>query len=597
MEEELLQLARELAQRYFVRQDFAWITARLAPGAAWLGLGPEKVLFGKQQISQRLLEHTQAPPQPLQLFDEQYHAFALSPQAGAVAVTACVRQPEIPQPALRFTVAFQRLTGEWRIALFHCSAPCRPDLFARSRAFSASPRDLAQDPLTGILNMEGFVRRAGALLCAQPLRRYALVKINVIRFRYINQSCGYSTGDEVLRSIARNLQAACLPGEVCGRPEKDNFALLCLYPGSETALEERLGALRPALLDAGLAQRLPCTAGFSIGVYLPPPGCCENVKDMLDKAMMASHSLPAPDRANHYAYFRPELWQEKLQEGRWLEEMPAAMENGEFRLYIQPQVSLRTLQAVAGEALVRWVKPSGVVVMPDQFIPLYENSGAILQFDFYMLELLCRQMQQWIDMGIAPETISINQSRRHIHDSHYLKHFCAVVDRYHIPHGHIAFELTESAFVEDSDQMACLASALHEQGFLLSIDDFGAGYASLNMLGRIKADILKIDRSLIAGYGSNPRSGVILRKVVEMAHETHMTVVCEGVETRQQCTFLQQLGCDLAQGFYFYRPMPAGQFERQILRGVAAPPGKGPSCPVSPALKTPLTATQAKRRT
>ncbi len=563
-------------QRYFVQQDFAWVAGRLCADAVWVGLGTQKILFGEQQITRYLVGPPRPPTRPLTLYGEQYHVFALTAQAGAVAATACVRQPDIPQPALRFTAAFRRQGGGWRIALFHCSAPCRPDLFPRPKAFSACQRQQAYalDPLTGILNMEGFVQKAGVLLHQQPLQRYALVKINVIRFRYINQSCGSSAGDQVLRSIARSLQAACLPGEICGRPEKDNFALLCHYPGSKSALHKRLMALRPALVDPVLADRLPCALSFSAGVYLPEPGSTENVKDMLDKAMMASRSLQASDRSNNYAYFKPEMWQEKLQEGRWLEEMPAAMAGGEFKLYIQPQVSLSTLQVTSGEALVRWVKPGGAMIMPDRFIPLFEKDGAILQFDFYMLELLCRQMRQWMEMGIELAPISINQSRRHIHDADYLKRFCAVVDRYHLPHGHIAFELTESAFVENGDQIARLAAELHDQGFLLNIDDFGAGYASLNMLGTIAADILKIDRSLIAGYGSNSRSGVILRKVVEMAHETRMTVVCEGVETPEQCAFLQQLGCDVAQGFYFYRPMPAQEFERQILRAqpAASPP-------------------------
>lgn len=573
MEEELLQTARELVRRYFVLQDYAWVTERLCTNACWLGLASQDAFFSGRQIARHLALETQTPPPPLALSDEQYHAVAVSPQAGTVAGSAWARFPDADPIALRFSAAFLKQEGEWYIAGFHCSVP-------GAAALSSGPRDWEQartlDPLTGILNREGFVRRATALLRAQPTRRYALVKINIIRFRYINQTYGYATGDEVLCSIARSLQACCRPGELCARPENDNFALLCLYPGSKSALDDRLQALRPLLVTPDTAARLHGALTFNAGVYLPPPGGNgENVKDMLDKAMLAAHSLPAAERANQYAYFRPEMWREKLQEGRLMEELPAAMAKGEFQLYIQPQVSLQSLQVTAGEALVRWVKPDGALVMPDQFIPLFEHNGAILQFDFHMLDLLCRQMRQWLDAGIALAPISINQSRRHIHDPNYLERFCATVDGYGIPHRHIAFELTESAFVEDSDQMACLAHALHEQGFLLNIDDFGTGYASLNMLGTITADILKIDRSLISDYGANPRSGIILRKVVEMAHETHMTVVCEGVETAEQCAFLQQLGCDVAQGFYFYRPMPARQFEQQVLRGKGARPPLG----------------------
>lgn len=573
MEEDLLQIARELVQRYFVLQDYAWVTERLCVNACWLGLASQDTFFTGRQIARHLAFETQTPPPPLALSNEQYRVVAVSSHAGAVGGTVCARFSDTEPFALRFSAAFLKQEGEWYIAGFHCSVP-------GAAALSSDPHDWEQDrtldPLTGILNMEGFVRRAAALLRAQPNRRYALVKINIIRFRYINQTYGYATGDEVLCSIARSLQACCRPGELCARPEKDNFALLCLYPGSKRALDDRLQALRPALVAPEIAARLHGALTFNAGVYLPPPGGKgENAKDMLDKAMLAAYSLPAAERANQYAYFRPEMWREKLREGRLMEELPEAMAGGEFKLYIQPQVSLQNLQVISGEALVRWVKPDGTTIMPDQFIPLFEDNGAILQFDFHMLDLLCRQMRRWMDAGVALTPVSINQSRRHIHDADYLERFCAAVDRYGIPHSHIAFELTESAFVEDSDQMACLAHALHEQGFLLNIDDFGTGYASLNMLGTITADILKIDRSLISDYETNPRSGIILRKVVEMAHETHMTVVCEGVETAEQCAFLQQLGCDVAQGFYFYRPMPADEFEGQVLRGKGARPPLG----------------------
>lgn len=568
MEEELLQIARELVRRYFVLQDYTWVTEHLCTDACWLGLSSQDAFFGGRQIARHLALETQTPPPALTLSDEQCCAVAVSSQAGAVAGTACACFPEAKPLVLRFTAAFRKQDEQWRVAGFHYSVPGASVLPAGLYDWE---QDRMLDPLTGILNMEGFVRRAAALLRTQPPRRYALIKINIIRFRYINQTYGYATGDEVLCSIAKNLQACCCPGELCARPEKDNFALLCLYPGSKSALDDRLQALRPVLVAPETAARLHGALSFNAGVYLPPPGGKgENVKDMLDKAMIAARSLPAAERANQYAYFQPEMWREKLQEGRLLEELPEAMANGEFQLYIQPQVSLQSLRVTAGEALVRWVKPDGAMIMPDQFIPLFEDNGAILKFDFHMLDLLCRQMRKWMDEGIALTPISINQSRRHIHDPDYLERFCAAVDRYGIPHSHIAFELTESAFVEDSDQMACLAHALHEQGFLLNIDDFGTGYASLNMLGTITADILKIDRSLISDYETNPRSGIILRKVVEMAHETHMTVVCEGVETVEQCAFLQQLGCDVAQGFYFYRPMPADQFERQVLRGKPA---------------------------
>lgn len=355
MEEELLQTARELLQRYFVFQDYAWVTEHLCTDSCWLGLSSQDAFWGAQQIARHLARETQTPPPPLTLSDEQYCVVAVSPQAGAVAGAASARFPGARPIALRFSAAFRKCGGGWCLAGFHCSMPGAAALPPGLYDWDPGHR---LDPLTGILNMEGFVQRAAALLQTQPYRRYALIKVNIIRFRYINQSYGYSTGDEVLCSIAQNLQACCRPGELCARPEKDNFAFLCLYPGSKSALDDRLQALRPILLSAQIAERLHGSVLFNAGVYLPPPGGNgENIKDMLDKAMIAARSLPPSERANHYAYFRPEMLREKMQEGRLLEALPQAMENGEFKLYLQPQVSLESLRVTSAEALVRWAPP------------------------------------------------------------------------------------------------------------------------------------------------------------------------------------------------------------------------------------------------
>ena len=206
------------------------------------------------------------------------------------------------------------------------------------------------------------------------------------------------------------------------------------------------------------------------------------------------------------------------------------------------------------------------MLLPDQFIPMFEHNGFILEFDFYMLEVLCRQLRAWLDTGLEVKPISINQSRRHLCSEGYLERFCAMVDRYKVPHECIVFELTESAFVEFGGETMALARQLHQQGFLLAIDDFGTGYASLHSVSRMAADILKIDRSLLENFETNPRSRVILQKVVEMARETQMISVCEGVETPEQKGYLKQLGCDWIQGFLYARPMPAQAFGQNCLK-------------------------------
>lgn len=258
-------------------------------------------------------------------------------------------------------------------------------------------------------------------------------------------------------------------------------------------------------------------------------------------------------------------------------------DSGEIQLYVQPQVELRTGRPVAGEALARWIHPDGTVMLPGQFIPQFESNNFILEFDFFMLGQLCRQMREWQDLGLAPLPVAVNQSRLHIQDKTYLKTFRGIVDRYRIPHSQIVFELTESAFGEPNTRIVRMTEELREEGFPIAVDDFGTGYASLELLSTVPADILKLDRGLLRGLDYEPRTYIVLKKVMELAHELDMSVVCEGIETLRQMEVLQELDCDYGQGFYFDRPMPVEDFAERVLRSgnkrdSGMLPVRNPSC-------------------
>lgn len=182
-----------------------------------------------------------------------------------------------------------------------------------------------------------------------------------------------------------------------------------------------------------------------------------------------------------------------------------------------------------------------------------------------MLEKLCQKMKQWICSGRILSPISVNQSRLHLENDDYIENFCKIVDSYSIPHDYIAFELTESAFVDQNEKMTDLARELHERGFQLAIDDFGTGYASLNLLSIISADILKVDKSLIDSIHTK-RGRAVLEKVIELAHQMDMMVICEGIEHMEQLEQLRKLNCDVAQGFLMGRPVPALDFEKIWIR-------------------------------
>lgn len=286
---------------------------------------------------------------------------------------------------------------------------------------------------------------------------------------------------------------------------------------------------------------------------------------MLDKALIAQRSRNRV-AGNHLTYFENWMMDHKDAENRMLECASAAIENDAFELYIQPQFDIPTRQVVAGEALSRWNMNGDTPVSPGEYIPLFEEHGLIIRFDFYMLDKLCKEMRRWLDEGWELFPISINQSRLHTREEGYLDRFCRIVDSYGIPHRYLAFELTESAFVDQGEKMQVLADELHERGFLLAIDDFGTGYASLDFLSSVAADILKIDKILLQDFDCNPRLRVILEKVVELAHQMDMVVVCEGVETENQLEYLRQLECDIGQGFLIGRPIKAEEFQKLLSR-------------------------------
>ena len=270
-------------------------------------------------------------------------------------------------------------------------------------------------------------------------------------------------------------------------------------------------------------------------------------------------------KKDRYAYYSEWMLQQHYNNSQILEWASSAIEKKEFKLYIQPQFDMKTENIVGGEALCRWELSNGLVIMPNEFVSLFEDYNLIYRFDLYMLELVCRYMNKWMKEGKQLKPVSVNQSRADIEQDSFFEDFCSIVDRYEIPHEYLTFELTESAFIEEGNRIMKLARELHRKGFKLAIDDFGTGYASLNMLSVVSGDILKIDKSLLES--DNRRTRVIFEKVIEMAHNMDMKVVCEGVETQEQRKFLCRLNCDIGQGFLAGKAMKVEDYGKRYIKG------------------------------
>lgn len=236
-------------------------------------------------------------------------------------------------------------------------------------------------------------------------------------------------------------------------------------------------------------------------------------------------------------------------------EVFAAMKKHLIRVYYQPQYDAITTKLVGAEALARWIKEDGTVVMPGSFIPALEAGREIIDFDWYILEEVCAFLKKQMEEKVHFVTVAVNFSRRHVYEDDFVEHLCSVVDSYGVPHKKIEVEITESAFVDQEDKIAGWIEKIRELGFRVAIDDFGSGLSSLSFVKDISVDVLKIDKSLLSRNCEDEKERIVLESIINFAHRLKLTTVAEGVETREQIGFLRTCSCKVIQGFLFGKPM------------------------------------------
>jgi len=253
-------------------------------------------------------------------------------------------------------------------------------------------------------------------------------------------------------------------------------------------------------------------------------------------------------------------------------EMYGALENREFHVFLQPKVNMVTTKICGAEALVRWIHPADGMRSPALFIPIFEQNGFVSKLDMYMFEEVCRIKADWAKRGevYAGLEISVNMSRLHLHEAEFCETITAIADRYGVPRNQLEIEITESVFEEDSKVLIDNVNRIKEQGFLVSIDDFGSGFSALNLLKDLYVDTIKIDRGFIHGSGETARGKGIIRNVIALCMDLKVDVVTEGIETKEQAEFIMQCGCQIAQGYYYSKPLPLAEFEEFAARYMTA---------------------------
>lgn len=412
------------------------------------------------------------------------------------------------------------------------------------------------DQLTQIGNVNDFYRKARAILDQNPNNAYTVIVFDVNNFKYINETYGYEAGDQLLIAIADKIKHIFCEEEACARISNDHFVVLA--KACERG-ESRFYEITETFINEQNQKTIKFPLSFSSGAYRIRDKN-EEVYAMVDKAQLTLKSIKNSQQTN-FAYYSERLLKTFMENNEMESLMHEALRRGEFKVYLQPKFDLTRLVPVGAEALVRWISMEKGFMPPDKFIPLFEKNGFVVKIDFYILEEVCKKIRTWIDEGREPLAISVNQSRIHMDDPLYVDKLFDLIQKYDIPPNLIELELTESMFFADSVKLISIMKKMRKIGFLISMDDFGSGYSSLNLLKEIPVDVLKLDKAFLDEMANSSKSRIIISQVVEMAKKLGMKVVCEGVETESQADFLKEINCDMAQGYLYAKPMPLEDFE------------------------------------
>jgi diguanylate cyclase (GGDEF)-like protein/PAS domain S-box-containing protein len=455
------------------------------------------------------------------------------------------------------TVVFDRQTG--RDPLFY---GVFLDVSDRKRMEVELERLALYDPLTGLPNRALFGDRLRQVLARRGRdTATAVYFLDLDRFKRINDSLGHSAGDAVLREVAERLTGVVRPEDTVARFGGDEFTVLCESVGGvleAVAIADRLQRpLRQPLRLGGAELRLSA----SIGVALLEAGEGGDGQRLIEDADAAMY------RAKERGGARTELFDNAMRDNavramRVEQELQRALEQGELRLRYQPSVDLATGQVIGAEALVRWEHPQRGLIVPDSFLGVAEETGLIVPLGSWVVGETCRQLAEW---QTRPETadlrVSVNLSARELAHPDVVTTVLSCVRESGIDPRSLAIEVTESTAMADGDTGFRALRDLSAEGIRVAIDDFGTGYSSMEQLRRMPVDIVKVDRSFVAGMASDSTDREIVAAVVGMARALNLSVVAEGIETREQAEALRELGCDIGQGFLFAKAVPATEFE------------------------------------
>ena len=424
------------------------------------------------------------------------------------------------------------------------------------------------DVVTGGNNWTYFMNRCRFILERARNARHGYALVNLHMDKYLDYCTLYSNreGEQLLEKINNYLSVRMLNKvETYARNEKGDFGLLIRCTSKEDA-EKRLQVLLAEITGIDKNRKLI----FHVGYYILPPAFTTqslrkrkqvDIAELFQYASAARKSLGFLEK-KHIAFCTDKLLQEQKWRHQVATTMQASLTNGEFVAYLQPKYNPVTRKLEGAEALARWNNPERGMIMPDYFIPIFEENGFITELDEYMISKVSKMLAEWKLQGKRLMPISVNLSSASLSKPNLAEHICRLVDEYGTSHAYVELEITENAFFGNKKSLRQKIQELKFYGFPVSMDDFGSGYSSLNALKDLPIDTLKLDMEFFKGETMEKRSEIVIKEAIQLAKHLSMKVVAEGIERQEQVNFLSEQGCDMIQGYYFAKPMPVSEFEK-----------------------------------
>lgn len=411
-----------------------------------------------------------------------------------------------------------------------------------------------EDKVTYIGNQNKFYRECSKYLLDKPSLNYIIVYFDINNFKMINDTLGYEFGDNLLITIAKALKEELTEGEVYARLSSDYFAIFCDYKNGRNKIIRKLDSIRNNI-ESNLS--IVFEISLCVGIYFVEEDEVD-IQKAVNKANMARSV--AKGKNINYAIYNEDVRNKLSEESMILDDIKIALVKNQFEVYYQPKFSLVNGEMIGSEALIRWNHPEHGFISPAVFIPIAEKSKLILKIGRFVFERVCTDLSEWKKQGKKIVPVSVNLSRVELYQPDIVKFINKTIQMYNLSSDLIEIEITETVAINELNILKNVLNELRKYGFSISMDDFGTGYSSISCLRDMPIDILKLDKSFLDGIEHDERSRNIAKSIVSLAKSLDLVVIIEGVESKEQAELMKQFGCDLVQGFYFARPMPAKNF-------------------------------------